>query len=177
MHLSLQVFHRTAIESALGSRLTRYTLNDPRKSEARDVPRPAPATDDEIRQLTLAIAAAGMEKKAMNIEIIDVREKVDYTDYVMVMSGRSSRQVAAIARGIERELKTNHATRCLGVEGLPTANWVLMDFGDVVVHVFHDDMRGYYDLESLWMDAGRVELPEGMQESVLPSSFSYDDED
>lgn len=114
------------------------------------------------RELALKIAEAALDKKATRIEIIDVRGKVNYTDYVIVMSGRSDRQVAAIARGVEEDLKLKHGARCFGVEGLPQGNWVLLDFGDVVVHIFHHDTRGYYDLEALWLDADRVEF-EGQQ--------------
>ncbi len=114
------------------------------------------------RELALKVAEAALDKKATRIEIIDVRGKVNYTDYVIVMSGRSDRQVAAIARGVEEDLKLEHGARCSGVEGLPQANWVLLDFGDVVVHIFHHDTRGYYDLEALWLDADRVEF-EGQQ--------------
>jgi ribosome-associated protein len=110
------------------------------------------------RELAFRIAEAALDKKARRIEIIDVRGKVDYTDYVVVMSGRSDRQVAAIARGIEEDLRRKYGARCAGVEGLPQANWVLLDFGDVVVHIFHQDTRGYYDLEGLWLDAERVEF-------------------
>lgn len=116
-------------------------------------------TDAEsARRLALAIAEAGLEKKALNVEIIDVRGKVDYADYVVVMSGRSDRQVNAIAKGVQQHLKQKEKTDCIGVEGLPQGNWVLMDFGDVVVHVFHQDTRGYYDLEGLWIDAARVHV-------------------
>ncbi len=114
------------------------------------------------RAIALAVADAGLEKKALNVEIIDVTGKVDYADFVVVMSGRSDRQVAAIARGVEDALKQQHGVRCLGVEGLPQGSWVLMDFSDVVVHVFHEDTRGYYDLESLWIDAARIEVDEAV---------------
>ena len=114
------------------------------------------------RELALLVAEAALDKKANRIEIIDVRDKVDYTDYVVVMSGRSDRQVAAIARGIEEELKLKHGTRCEGAEGLPQGNWVLLDFSDVVVHIFHEEARGFYDIEGLWLDADRVEF-EGQQ--------------
>ncbi len=124
-----------------------------------------PSTNERVvgRELALKIAEAGLDKKAGKIEIIDVRGKVDYTDYVIVMSGRSDRQVAAIARGIEEDLKHKYGARCSGVEGLPQGNWVLLDFGDVVAHIFHQDTRGYYDLEALWLDADRVEF-EGQQD-------------
>ncbi len=123
----------------------------PRKTQAA-----APGTDDRVRELALAIAAAGLDGKALNVEIIDVRGKVDYSDYVVVMSGRSDRQVNALGRNIEDELKAKHGARCLGIEGMPQGSWLLMDYGDVVVHIFHEDTRGYYDLETLWMDAARV---------------------
>ena len=123
--------------------------------------KPSPPSNDSPlagRELALRVAEAALDKKASRIEIIDVRDKVDYTDYVVVMSGRSDRQVAAIARGIEDDLKREHGTPCAGVEGLPQGNWVLLDFGDVVVHIFHQEARGFYDLEGLWLDAARVEL-------------------
>jgi ribosome-associated protein len=112
--------------------------------------------EDRARSLALAIAEVGLELKALNVEIIDVRGKVDYSDYVVVMSGRSDRQVNALGRNIEDQLKEKLKARCLGVEGMPSGTWLLMDYGDVVVHIFHEDTRGYYDLETLWIDAARV---------------------
>jgi ribosome-associated protein len=114
---------------------------------------------DEARKLALGVATVGLDHSALNVEIIDVRGKVDYADYVVVMSGRSDRQVSALARHIEAELEKKHGQRCSGIEGLPTASWLLMDYGDVVVHIFHEDTRGYYDLETLWLDAARVPTP------------------
>jgi ribosome-associated protein len=119
----------------------------------RKTPQPP---DDRARSVALAIAEVGLENKALNVEIIDVRGKVDYSDYVVVMSGRSDRQVNALGRHIEEELQQKHKARCLGVEGMPSGTWLLMDYGDVVVHIFHEDTRGYYDLETLWIDAARV---------------------
>ncbi len=113
---------------------------------------------EAAKQLALRIAEAGLDKKALDIEIIEVSDKVDYADYVVVMSGRSDRQVNAIAKSIQGELKAKHGSVCLGVEGLPQGSWVLLDFSDVVVHVFHQDTRGYYDLEALWLDAKRVDF-------------------
>jgi ribosome-associated protein len=134
------------------------TKTSARKPSTRKVKKPREATS--ARETALAIAEAGLDKKALQVEIIDVQGKVDYADYVVVMSGRSDRQVNAIAQGIERDLRTNQGVRCLGVEGIPQGNWALMDFGDVVVHVFHEDTRGYYDLEALWIDAARLPLEE-----------------
>lgn len=120
------------------------------------VPKKAPPVDDRAKRVALAVAEAGLDKKAVNVEIIDVLGKVDYADYLVVMSGRSDRQVAALARGIEQDVEEKTNLKCLGVEGATQGRWVLMDFGDVVVHIFHEDVRGYYDIESLWMDAARV---------------------
>ncbi|MFK8002408.1 MAG: ribosome silencing factor [Polyangiales bacterium] len=121
-------------------------------------PRPARRDADGAKALALHVAAAGMDKKALQVEIIDVRGKVDYTDFVVIMSGRSERQVAAIAKGVQTTMKVDHGEACFGVEGLPQGQWVLMDYSDVIVHIFHEDTRGYYDLESLWIDAARVEV-------------------
>lgn len=118
-----------------------------------------PAREEAARNSALAIAAAALDKKALSVEIIDVRGKVDYADYLVVMSGGSDRQVNALARNIDTELK-KQGIRCTSIEGLPQGAWVLMDFGDVVVHIFHADTRGYYDLESLWFEAARVDLPD-----------------
>lgn len=131
-----------------------------RAAAAKKKPAPEPEAPAS-KKVALAVAEAALDKKAVNVEIIDVVGKVDYADYVVVMSGRSDRQVQALARGIAEDVEQKTKTKCLGVEGIPQASWVLMDFGDVVVHIFHDDVRGYYDLESLWMDARRVPVPTG----------------
>lgn len=124
---------------------------DPKQHEAHP--------SQEARELALTIAASALDRKALDVEIIDVVGKVDYADYVVVMSGRSDRQVTALARNVDADVKAKTNARCLSIEGLPHGSWVLMDFGDVIVHVFHQDTRGYYDLESLWIDAARVDLP------------------
>jgi ribosome-associated protein len=129
-----------------------------KKTPAKAAParsRSASKDKDVARPVAVAVANAALEHKALNVQIIDVRGKVDYSDYVVIMSGRSDRQVSALARNIEETLDTR-GMRCFGVEGLPHAAWLLMDYGDVIVHIFHEDMRGYYDLETLWMDAARV---------------------
>lgn len=113
---------------------------------------------DEAREIAITIAVAGLEKKAMGLEVIDVSGRVDYADFLVLMSGRSDRHVAALASSIEESLRKRNK-RALAVEGLPHATWVLMDFGDVVVHVFQDDARAAYDIDGLWMDARRVPLP------------------
>jgi ribosome-associated protein len=114
------------------------------------------------RKIALLAAAAGLDKKAEDIQIIDVVGKVDYADYIVLMTGGSDRNVAAIARGVEADL-AKESVRALALEGLPLARWVLIDFVDVVVHVFQSEWRQVYDLDGLWMDAARIPLP------VLPT--------
>jgi ribosome-associated protein len=113
---------------------------------------------DGARELAILVATAALDKKAAGLEILDVAGKVDYADFLVLMTGRSDRQVVALAQGIEEALRLK-GKRALSVEGLPHAHWVLMDFGDVVVHVFQDEARGLYDLEGLWMDARRIPVP------------------
>lgn len=112
----------------------------------------------EGREIAIAVAVAGLEKKAVGLEILDVSGKVDYADFLVLMTGRSDRQVAALSQGIEDAL-AKLGKRALSVEGMPSARWVLMDFGDVVVHVFQEDARDLYDIEGLWMDARRIPVP------------------
>lgn len=119
---------------------------------------------DEARELALAAASAGLEKKAVGVEILDVLGKVDYTDYLVLMTGRSDRHVDSIAQGIMEELDRKMGKRALSVEGLQAANWVLIDFGDIVVHVFQEEARETYDIAGLWLDAARLPLPEGAGE-------------
>jgi ribosome-associated protein len=128
----------------------------PRKT----VPSEPPEPSAEARSLALGIAEAGMDKKAVGIEILDVTGRVDYADFLVVMTGRSDRHVHAIATGIEEALARRKVAP-LSVEGLQVATWVLLDFGDVVVHVFQEDARRLYDIEGLWIDAGRLPVPAG----------------
>ena len=119
-----------------------------------------PAGADESRDLALVVATAALEKKAMAVEILDVVGKVDYADFLVLMTGRSNRQVDALAQAVE-EACAKKKKRALSVEGLPAAAWVLLDFGDVVVHIFQEEARGLYDIEGLWLDAARLPVPGG----------------
>jgi ribosome-associated protein len=123
------------------------------------------ATPIESQRLALLAAQAGLDKKASGVEIIDVTGKIDYADFLVIMTGQSDRHVTAIARAVD-ELVAQHGHRSLSVEGLPQANWVLIDLVDVVVHVFLEDARALYDLDGLWMDAQRVPVPETAEARV-----------
>jgi len=106
----------------------------------------------------LACAKAAIEKKAEHLKVLDLREISGFTDYFVICSGTSDRQVQAIADSISKDLQTEGA-ELLSMEGYNEGRWVLMDFGDVVVHIFLDALREYYDLEALWADAPQVKIP------------------
>ena len=117
---------------------------------------------DAGRRESLAAAkvamAAAMEKKAELPVLIDVCGLASYADYIGIVSGRSDRQVDAIAEHVCQTMSAlGH--RSLGREGMRNGRWVLLDFGDVVIHVFYHPLRETFDIESLWIDAPRVKLP------------------
>jgi ribosome-associated protein len=93
--------------------------------------------------------------KAIDLVLLDVRGLTSFTDYFLICSGKSSRQVQGIADNLEASL-ASLGIKPLGVEGRPEGHWVLMDYADVVIHVFYEPVRYFYDLESLWSDAARV---------------------
>jgi ribosome-associated protein len=108
--------------------------------------------------MALAAAEAGLDKKASEVEIVDVTGKVDYADFLVLMTGHSDRHVAAIAESVDQMLGSR-GWHCISIEGLPRGEWVLIDFVDVVVHVFQERSRSLYDLDGLWMDARRLIVP------------------
>jgi ribosome-associated protein len=93
------------------------------------------------------------DRKALDIVQLDMREMIGYTDYFVICSGRTDRQTKAIHDAIYMGLKTEHGILPRRVEGLSQARWILMDYLDVVVHVFTPEMRDYYRLEQLWGEA------------------------
>ena len=103
-------------------------------------------------QLTQAIAAYAADKKAIDVVALDLRGVAGYTDFFVICSGGSDRQAKAIHDGIHKALKDEHGLLPRRVEGLSEARWILMDYLDVVVHVFTPDTRDYYRLEQLWGD-------------------------
>jgi ribosome-associated protein len=104
-------------------------------------------------QLAEVIAAQAADKKAIDIVEIDLRGVSGYTDFFVVCSGNTDRQTKAIHDGIHKALKDEHGLLPRRVEGLGESRWILMDYLDVVVHVFTPDTRDYYRLEQLWGDA------------------------
>ena len=111
--------------------------------------------DDPSRLLARRVAEVASDHKALDIEVLDLRTLTSFTDYFIVMSGASDRQVAAIADAIHLGLKeAGHVP--LSEEGFRGGHWALIDYGDVVVHVFYSATREHYQLEKLWFDAPRV---------------------
>jgi ribosome-associated protein len=108
-------------------------------------------------ELALAAVEAAIEKKGLQPTLLDLRREGAYTDYILVVSGRSDRHVQSVADGIERALRDRFGRRPLGVEG-NDGQWALIDFGELVVHVFYHPLREFYDLEGLWSAAPRVPI-------------------
>lgn len=106
------------------------------------------------------MAAAAMDKKAFDLAILDMRSLVAYTDVFVIASARNRRQVQAIADELRKVGKEKFGILPSATEGLEAARWVCVDFGSVVVHVFDEPLRGFYDLDGLWRDAPRLPLPE-----------------
>ena len=101
---------------------------------------------------------AALGRKAFDLVILDVRDLTSIADVFIICSGRSNRQVAAIAEFIQVELK-KHGIRPLSVEGKKEGHWVLLDYGHVIIHVFYEPVRSFYDLEGLWIDAKKIKTP------------------
>ena len=111
--------------------------------------------DDKIKNTALLASEAAEDKKAKDIQILDVRELTIIADYFVICSGNNDIQVKAIARGIEDRL-AEEGIEPQKVAGLQDARWVLLDYADVIVHVFHQNEREYYELDRLWADAEKI---------------------
>ena len=111
---------------------------------------------DQVRQWARTAARAASAKGGEDTVIFEVGAVLAITDAFVVTSGRNNRQVKAIAEEVEAGLKADGGIAPLRIEGLAGSEWVLLDYGDFVVHVFLDETRRYYDLERLWSDAPRV---------------------
>jgi ribosome-associated protein len=103
-------------------------------------------------------AKAALGKKASRLVMLDVHALSSITDVLLVCSGQSNRQVTAIAEHIKVDLN-KHGIRPLSIEGLTEGHWVVMDYGDVIIHVFYEPIRTFYDIEGLWADAKRIKTP------------------
>lgn len=111
---------------------------------------------NEAEHLARVCAEAAADKKAEDIQIIDLRGISDFTDYFVVCSGTSDPQLKAIASGIRTKVREVFGHGAMSEDGAPGSRWVVIDFAQVIVHVFHHEARSFYMLEDLWGDAPRV---------------------
>lgn len=112
--------------------------------------------NDRIGQRVEVAVSAALDKKANGLEVLRVAELTSLADYFIICSGGSERQAVAIADGIEEKLRVELRTRPRLVEGLSPGRWVVMDYGDFIIHVFTEETRSFYGLERLWGDAPDV---------------------
>ena len=117
------------------------------------------AIDSRPHHKAISIAHAALEKKGSDVLVLEVRELTSVADYFIFASGESERQVKAIAQYIQQKTSSQYQT-IPQIEGAQTATWVLLDYGDIVVHVFKTDVREHYGLEKMWSDAPHVAIPE-----------------
>ncbi len=111
------------------------------------------------RDLAIQAAEAALNKKALDVTILDLSGLTVIADYFVICSGESTTQVKAIAEFIEQEF-AHKRVKPLGVEGAAYSHWILLDYVDVIIHVFEKETRAYYNLEKLWMDAKTIEIDE-----------------
>jgi ribosome-associated protein len=101
-----------------------------------------------------------LDKKALDPVILDLQAISTITDFLVICSAQSEPQLKAIANGVVKSLKDDHGRAPYAVDGFPASQWVVVDYGEVMLHIFHEDKRGVYALEELWSDAKKVALPQ-----------------
>lgn len=132
-----------------------------RESVRIDISQAHTKFDDLDANVQLAIRCAS-EKKAADLIALDLREIASFTEIFVIATGANQRQVQAIADEINEQIKKQLASRPVRIEGYKSGEWVLLDYGDFVVHIFERNAREYYDLERLWLDARKVDIPENL---------------
>src|SRR5258707_5574546 len=155
-----QTLSSEAQAAALGSRVTTGTHIT--TSDLSDF-------DERIRRTI----NAAWEKKALNLTVLDLRDIASFTDYFVIASGTNRRQVQAISDEVVEQLK-HSGTRAARVEGYQTAEWILVDYGDFVVHLVDEKARRFYDLERLWREAKRVDVWQPGAEASNLKSEGFD---
>jgi ribosome-associated protein len=111
---------------------------------------------DEGLQLARECVWAALEKKGLDPIILDLHEISSITDYLAVCAAQSEPQIKAIANAVEQHVKEKLGRHPLAIDGFPTSQWIVMDYGDVMFHIFHEQKRPVYALEDLWSDAPQV---------------------
>jgi len=111
----------------------------------------------EAKEMAKLAVAALEEKKAVDVKVIDIEKISTLADYFIITSGTNRNQVQAMAEAVEEELQ-KHDIRPKNIEGYQTGNWILMDYGDIVLHIFDEENRLFYDIERIWKDGSPAEL-------------------
>ncbi|MCA1961944.1 MAG: ribosome silencing factor [Desulfomonile sp.] len=119
---------------------------------------------------------AAMSKKALNPVLIRLTNLTTLADYFLIVSARSARQVSAVAEEVMKKGREHHFER-LSAEGVKEGTWALLDYGDVVVHIFQRPVREFYDLEGLWIEAPREPLPSDLGQDTAPAEEDEEEED
>jgi ribosome-associated protein len=120
----------------------------------------APKADRNL-ELALAAAQTALENRGRDIVILDLREITCIFDYFVIATGTSRRQIHAMSEEIDHRLEDELGDSRMSIEGYRESRWVLLDYGSVVIHMFDEETREYYGLETLWADAKRIEFPQG----------------
>jgi ribosome-associated protein len=139
--------------------LQEKSLHPPQATPTSAVPKTQFTDLDPEVQLAITCAS---EKKATDMIALDLRQIASFAEYFVIASGANQRQVQAISDEIEEQLKKQLSTRPVRIEGYSSAEWVLMDYGDFIVHIFNKEAREFYDLERLWRDAVKITLPDDL---------------
>jgi ribosome-associated protein len=119
----------------------------------------------DSKEKAIKAAKAALSKKAKDTVVLELKDLSAIADYFIICSGDSSTQIRAIAETIEEKF-SKYKMPLLGIEGRQFARWVLMDYGDVVIHIFSEESRDYYELEKLWLDAPRISIDKDMRQPV-----------
>lgn len=131
----------------------------PDEAAPEAVAQPTPGADEPLDERVVTALHAAADKKAHDLVVLDLRPVASFTDYFLIASGTNARQVQAVADEIVERVRAEHRSKPARVEGYATAEWVLLDYGDFICHVFEEKARRFFDLERLWRDAARVPLP------------------
>lgn len=132
-----------------------------------------PNQEFDTEELARFIAELTWDLKGLNTVVVDLRGRVSYTDFVIVTTASSDRQMSALARHIEGKLKEETGVVPYGREGVDSGKWALIDFGDAILHIFNGPTREDYDLERMWVDAPRLDLEE--KPEALYGRFDLDE--
>ncbi len=131
-----------------------------------------PAVSQDLKKFLIPAFA----RKAVSITAIDVQKITSYADMLVIIEANSPRQVTSIAEHIIKELK-KHKTKVVGAEGIKEGQWALLDYGDVIIHIFDPETKEFYDLEGLWSDGPRFDLSEFDQNPGGKDNLEEDGDD